>query len=166
MIDPSNPKHKDTPSEKNKFQVMVKEYQDTSGASLFYEQYETIIPISSFDHAKKYKIACEACNKFGKNLSCPPYSPYFPEYLNTQNYAKVLCIRMPQEYFRDVIQEKIYRECFRKARNILFDELLSYRKRGTCAGFFCSAHAYWRVCTLYAVLAYQQDKAARQVYRI
>lgn len=130
MVDPSNSKHTEISSEKNKFQVMVKEYRDTSGETLFYERYETIIPISSFDHAQEYKIACEACHKFGKNFACPPYSPYLPKYLDTQNYAKVLCIRMPQEYFRDVIQEKIYRECFRKARSILVDELLSYRSQG------------------------------------
>ena len=130
MVDPRQPKHIEIPPENNKFQVTLEEFEDDSGITLYYEYYETTVPISTFDHAKKYKIACEACHKFGKNLACPPYSPYFPEYLDTQNYAKVLCVRMPQEYFRNVIQEKIYRECFRKARSILIEKLLSYRKKG------------------------------------
>ena len=92
MVDPRQPKD-------SNFEVTVKEFNDASGATLYYEQYERVIPISSFDHAEKYKVACEACHKFRKNLACPPYSPYFPDYLETQSYAKVLCIRMPQEYF-------------------------------------------------------------------
>jgi len=130
MVDPMQPEHIERQSKNNKFQVTVKEYEEASGTTLYYERYEAIIPISSFDHAKKYKIACEACHTFGKNFSCPPYSPYFLEFLDAQNYAKVLCISMSQEYFRDVIQEKIYVECFRKARSILVEELLSYRKQG------------------------------------
>lgn len=141
MIDPRKPEHIETPAENNKFQVTVREYNDASGATLYYERYEAILPISSFDHAEKYKIACEACHKFGKNFACPPYSPYFLEYLDAQNYAKVLCIRMPQEYFRNEIQEKIYRKCFRKARSILVEELLSYRKQGylVAGSGFCLA---------------------------
>ena len=134
MVDPRQP-------EVNKFEVTVKEYNDASGATLYYEQYETIIPIFSFDHAEKYKVACEACHKFGKNFACPPHSPYFPNYLEKQSYAKVLCVRMPQEYFKDVIQEKIYRECFRTARRILVEKLLSYRNQGylVAGSGFCLA---------------------------
>lgn len=124
-IDPRKPKN----IEKNKFHVAVKELNEP-GATLYYERYETIMPIASLDHGRKYKIACEACHKFGKNLACPPYSPYLLEYLGEQTFAKILCIRMPQEYFRNVGQEKNYRECFRKVRGILVDELLSYRKKG------------------------------------
>lgn len=130
-----------TLAENNNFKVTVKEHEDASGTTLYYERYEAIIPISFFDHAKKYKTACEACQTFGKNFSCPPYSPYFPEFLDAQNYARVLCIRMSQEYFRNVIQEKIYLECFRKARSILVEELLSYRKQGylVAGAGFCLA---------------------------
>ena len=48
---------------------------------------------------------------------------------------------MSQEYFRNVTQEKIYRECFRKARSILVEELLSYRKQGclVAGAGFCLA---------------------------
>ena len=123
MVDPRH-------SEDNKFEIFVKEYNDESGATLYYEQYETVIPIASFDHAEKYKVACEACHKFGKNFACPPHSPYLPDYLDTQSHAKVLCVRMPQEYFKNVIQEKIYRKCFRTARSILVETLLSYRRQG------------------------------------
>ena len=141
MVDPRELERIEISPEDNIFQVAVKEYNNASGATLYYEQYETIIPISSFDYAEKYKIACEACHKFGKNFACPPHSPYFPDYLKTQRYAKVLCIRMPQEYFKDVIQEKIYKKCFRTARSILVKKLLSYRQQGySIAGSgFCLA---------------------------
>ena len=122
--------HLNSPPEKKKFEVEIKEFENSSGATLNYERYETTTPISSIVHGKKYKVACEACHKFGKNLACPPYSPGLAEYLDEQNHARIICIRMPQEYFRHVIQEEIYRECFRKARSILVEELLRYRERG------------------------------------
>jgi predicted metal-binding protein len=130
MVGPRRSEHNEIPAENNNFQVTVKEYQNVSGMTLYYERYEAVIPVSSFDHAKKYKIACEACHKFGKNFACPPHSPYLPEYLNGQSHAKVVCIRMPQEYFIDVIQEKNYRECFRTARGLLVEELVNHRKQG------------------------------------
>lgn len=141
MVDPRQSEHVEIPLKNNNIHVTVKEYKNASGVTLYYERYEAIIPVSSFDHAKKYKIACEACHKFGKNFACPPYSPYLPEYLNAQSYAKVLCVRMPQEYFRDVIQEKNYRQCFRAARGILVEELISYRKQGylVAGSGFCLA---------------------------
>ena len=147
MVNPRQPEVIETPSADKKFQVTVNEYADDTGTTLYYERYETIISVSSFDHAQKNKIACEACHKYGKNFACPPHSPYFPEYLDAQNYAKVLCIRMPQEYFRNEIQEKIYRKCFRKARSILVEELLSYRKQGylVAGSGFCLA---CKVCTV------------------
>jgi predicted metal-binding protein len=123
------------------YHVEVKECKDESGRTLFFEQYETIIPVSSFEYAEKNKMLCEACKKYGKNFACPPYSPGFKEYISTQKNAKVLSIRMPQEYFNQVIQENIYWECFKKAESILIEELLRYRGKGylIAGAGFCSS---------------------------
>jgi len=137
MVDPRQPR----PDKTNKFTVTVEEFKSGEGETLYYERFETIVPVSVLDHAKKNKIACEACHKFGKNLACPPHSPYFSEYLEGQIFAKVLCIRMPQEYFKNEIQEKIYRKCFRTARGILVEELLHSREKGyqVAGSGFCLA---------------------------
>lgn len=123
LVDPRQPV-------KKQLQVAVKEYIKSSGETLWYERYKATIPIPAIDQDKKYRVACEACHKFGKNLACPPYSPVFNEYIGTQTHAGIICIRMPQEYFKHAIQENNYRQCFRTARSILVDELLGYRSRG------------------------------------
>jgi predicted metal-binding protein len=108
----------------------VHNFTNDAGETLYYERHEAIISISSLDYAEKNKIACEACHTFGKNFACPPFSPYLPDYLDSQVYAKIVCIRMPQEYFNNIIQEKTYKECFRTAQGILVDELVRYREKG------------------------------------
>lgn len=110
--------------------VEVLEYVDDSGTALYYERFETFITGSGFDHDKIYKMACEICEKYGKNLACPPHSPTFFEYLGEVKTAKVICLRLPLEYFNHPIPEEKYRACFRKARSLLVDELLGYRNHG------------------------------------
>jgi predicted metal-binding protein len=147
MVNPRQPEVIEVQTKKKKFQVTVNEFDNGTGLTLYYERYETIIPISSFDHVQKYKIACEACHKYGKNFACPPHSPNFPEYLAAQSYAKVICVRMPQEYFRNEIQGNKYRKCFRQARSILVEELLSYRKQG----FLVAGSGFCLACDVCAV---------------
>ena len=119
---------------KKHYNVEVRERTDASGDSIVYEHFDTIIPLSKIDYADKNKIACEPCHKFGKNFACPPFSPSFKEYVGTHKYAKIICIRLPQEYFRHLIQEEIYRACFQQAREILVKELLPYREKGFLIG--------------------------------
>ena len=125
----------------NDYKVTIQEYEQTTGETLLYEKYEKIIPVSALDHAPENKIACEACHKFGRNFACPPHSPDFLDYIDRQQYAKIICIRMPQEYFSSVIQEEIYSQCFENARSILVEELLRYRKQGflVAGSGFCLA---------------------------
>jgi len=113
-----------------KYHVEVKEWRDESGNPLYFEQYEIIVPASAFEYSDSNKTACKACEKYGKNLGCPPYSPGFQEYAGSQKNAKVISIRMPQEYFNQVIQENIYWESCKKAEGILLEELLRYREKG------------------------------------
>jgi predicted metal-binding protein len=117
------------PGDELRCRVEVKEFQGETGETLYYERYEVFVPISAFEHDRKYKTACEACHKFGKNFACPPYSPSFSDYLAAQEYAKVICVRMPH-----ADQGAIDREPFRRARTILVDELMTFRKRGLLVG--------------------------------
>jgi predicted metal-binding protein len=113
-----------------KYHVEVKEYRDGQDRDFYFEQYETIIPISSIEYSDRNKAACEACRKYGKNFACPPFSPGLREFLTTQRHAKIIAVRMPQEYFRQVIQENIYWDSCEKAEALLKEELLRYREKG------------------------------------
>ncbi len=108
----------------------VLEYTDDSGAEYFIEHFETTLQISEIDSSKKYKIGCEPCKKYGKNLACPPYSPTLLEYIKDCRTAKVICYRIPLEQFPEIITEERYDAAFRKVRGLLMDELLRYRKKG------------------------------------
>jgi predicted metal-binding protein len=112
------------------FQVEIREINEESHSSLIYEWYEAVLPVNQFLHEKKFRLACETCPNYQKNLSCPPYSPYFEEYLGHLNTAKVICIRLPQEYFQDISPDRRYRRSFKKARKLLVRELLEHRGKG------------------------------------
>lgn len=60
--------------------VSVFEHTDESG-SYYIERYEQLAKVSDIEYGQGIKSSCEACKKYGANLSCPPYSPYFPEYV-------------------------------------------------------------------------------------
>ena len=113
-----------------KMEVGVLEYVDDSGNTIYYERYEGLLALADFDHGKKYKLACRGCPRYGKNLSCPPYSPTFRQYADRTKFAKVICLRFPMGSFAHLLVEERYRSCFRQARSLLVDELLEYRSRG------------------------------------
>ncbi len=111
-----------------KIDVLV--HVDDAGISYYIEKFERLYPVNKIDHDDSYKMSCEACDKYGSNLACPPYSPSFLEYVGNAKTARVICLRLPQEYFNHLVSEERYRTCFRKARNLLVDILLDYRKKG------------------------------------
>lgn len=114
----------------NDIKMDVLEYVDESGTAYYIEKFERLLPISEVEHDNSYKLSCEACKKYGKNLVCPPYSPSFLSHIENAKAAKVICLRLPQEYFNHMVSEERYRTCFRKARSLLVDILLDYRKKG------------------------------------
>ena len=117
------------------WRVDVIEYVNGFDKKYCYEHYEAVLAISDIEQGKKYKIACEACPRFGKNLACPPYSPSFLGFIEGAKTAKVICIRLPTDYFDQPTSEERYRACFRMARGLLVEELLRYREDGyTIAG--------------------------------
>lgn len=115
---------------RGQIKVEVMELSDDFGETIIYERYETEIAVSAFDHGDRFKIGCEACGRYGKNLACPPFSPSFRDYVDVNRAARVICIRIPQGQFANAIPEEQYRACFRKAKEILTSELLEARRLG------------------------------------
>lgn len=115
---------------KTPYRVQVREDYSDSRMPMPYERFETILPIARFDQDQKVKMACESCPNYRRNLSCPPYSPTFQDYLGGFNTARVICIRIPQETFQAISPEKRYFKCFQKGRSLLVKELLEYREKG------------------------------------
>ena len=107
----------------------VFEYTDKGGSKYYVERLENTVQVSEID-CDEYKVGCEACKKYGMNLACPPYSPYFPEYVKGMRTAKVICFRIPLEQFSQISTEERYSTAFKIVRGLLTGELLRYRKRG------------------------------------
>jgi predicted metal-binding protein len=103
---------------------------DANGTEYYIEHFETTIQVWEIDSSEKYKIACEPCKKYGKNLACPPYSPTLEAYTKDSKKAKIICYRIPLEQFPEIITEERYDTAFGKVRGLLTDELLRYRKKG------------------------------------
>jgi predicted metal-binding protein len=93
------------------------------------ERLEITIRVSEID-CDEHKVGCKACKKYGMNLACPPYSPYFREYVKGMRTAKVICFRIPLEQFSQISTEERYRTAFKIVRGLLTVELLRYRKEG------------------------------------
>ncbi|MDQ7788141.1 MAG: DUF2284 domain-containing protein [Thermodesulfovibrionales bacterium] len=108
----------------------VLKHSDTNGNEYYIEHFEATLQVSEIDSSEKYKVACEPCKKYSKNLACPPYSPTLSGYIKDCRTAKVICDRIPLEQFPEIITEDRYNTAFRKVRGLLTDELLHYRKKG------------------------------------
>ena len=108
----------------------VIEHTDLNGTEYYIEHFEATIEVSEIDSSEKYKVACEPCKKYGKNLACPPYSPTLEAYIKDSKQAKLICYRISLEQFPEIITEDRYHTAFRKVRGLLTDELLRYRKKG------------------------------------
>lgn len=115
-------------------QIETLEYTDGSGRRMAYERYRRTMPLSAFEHGDRFKDLCEGCPKHGKNLSCPPHSPSFLDHVGQAREARVVCIRLSQEYFSDLPARDQYHACFRQASLILLAELRSYREEGFPVG--------------------------------
>ena len=129
------------------YQVEVLEINGESPSSLVYERYEAVLPVQQFVHNPGFTLACETCPNYQKNLSCPPYSPVFEDYLNDMQTARVICLRIPQDPMEGSTPEDRYRKSFRRARGLLTRELLGFRQKGfLIAG--CGACRSCPVCAL------------------
>jgi predicted metal-binding protein len=107
--------------------VQYKKYPDRT---CYYERYETSMAMSDFEYGEEFKRYCEECNNYTKNLSCPPYSPFFPEYIGEAKEARVICLRTPLAYYNQPTIEERCDACFLEMKSLLGDELLHYREEG------------------------------------
>ena len=114
--------------------MAVCEAADFNGQVLYYERYETVVPLSTL-HLNKYKASCHACRNDETNLACPPFSPSLQTYTQGMESARLICLRLPLAYFRG--EQTTDREslCFKKVQSFLVRELIAARKAGfTIAG--------------------------------
>jgi predicted metal-binding protein len=113
-----------------KIKAEVIKYSDEWGVLLYVERLENKLKVSDMEFSQRNKKNCEACKRYGANLACPPYSPYFPEYIKDNVKARVICYRTPLEQFRSVIIEECYHAAFKKVSCLLSMELLACRNTG------------------------------------
>jgi predicted metal-binding protein len=114
--------------------VETRDYIDQSGKPLFYEHYSRIIPLAFFEFGDEIKSQCVGCPNHGGNLSCPPYSPSFLDYVGDVQQVLVICIRLSKEFFEGTTTQEKYHQCFKQAGRILVDELEMYRQKGKTIG--------------------------------
>jgi len=114
----------------------VIEHLDADGYSYMIERFERSVPVGELVHRRENKIACEACPRYARgNLACPPYSPYFPDYIGEANRAIVICYRVHMEHVREKSGEPKNRTAHMLIRKLLLEELYRYRELGyTVAG--------------------------------
>lgn len=95
-----------------------------------YERHEAIIAVSEMDFNMKNKDNCLNCPEYGKNFSCPPFSPGFNEFIGNLKRAKVICLRTPLHLFDHLPEEKRARTAYDKMSLILTDILIKERNKG------------------------------------
>lgn len=95
-----------------------------------FERYEATIPVSDFDFRIEYKNNCINCPEYGKNLSCPPYSPGFQDFIGHRKMAKIICLRTPLDYFDHLPEEKRARTAYDEMSFLLDEILMKERSQG------------------------------------
>lgn len=108
----------------------VLEHTDSKGNTYLLERFERIVPVRKVNHHRDNTILCEACHRYGKNLACPPYSPYFLDYIESSTTANIICYRIHMEQIQPVVGEPVYRTAHKTVKALIDKELLAYRKQG------------------------------------
>lgn len=107
----------------------VFEHLDPTGATYLIERLECALAVQDIP-AQRKNIGCEACDKYGLNLACPPHSPFIMDYIKDMHTASVICLRVPLEQFGQIVMEERYITAYRMVRALLNDELLGWRQKG------------------------------------
>jgi predicted metal-binding protein len=99
------------------------------GTILHFERYERFIPMAEIEHAQRFRDMCGTCPHYGKNLSCPPNTPEFIDYIGQAGLARVLCFRvfLDKPETTTVTQQMAD---LRQVSKLLSDELGYYLKLG------------------------------------
>jgi len=109
--------------------VCIIEHRDASGAEYLVERLESVMDVSDIP-CEAFIIGCEACDNYGRNLACPPHSPFVIDYAGGARSARVICLRVPLEQFHGIVMEERYRTAYRMIKAMLNDELISWREKG------------------------------------
>jgi predicted metal-binding protein len=114
-----------------KLKKQTLELIDEAGTHISYERYESVISLARFEYGDRYKRLCEPCPEYGNRFSCPPHSPYFPNYVEGARKARVICVRFDDRLFGDLASDERYlTQFFRRAGKVLVGSLLRSRKKG------------------------------------
>ncbi|MDH3974760.1 MAG: DUF2284 domain-containing protein [Deltaproteobacteria bacterium] len=95
-----------------------------------FERHEATIPVSHFDFRMQFKDNCLNCPEYGKNLSCPPHSPGFKDFIGGLEQAKVICLRLSLDKLGHLPVERRARAAHDMLSSSLTDILLKERRAG------------------------------------
>jgi predicted metal-binding protein len=110
--------------------MKVAQHMDTIEGLSHIKRHEVLLPLGEFEFSQKVKDQCLSCSTYAKNLSCPPHSPDFIDYIGNAKEAKVICMRLPLERIKDLEGEERSRAGFKTLSSLLADELLKHREEG------------------------------------
>ena len=111
------------------FRTSIIEHRDEDGRGYLIERLERVVDVADFP-SEEVNIGCEACHNYGKNLACPPFSPYLRDYIENSGTARVICLRVPLEQYHGIVMEERYRTAYRMMKGLLEEELLEWREKG------------------------------------
>ena len=99
-----------------------------AGATLQAERFEQIISVADIEHSQRFQDYCKSCPHYGKNLACPPSTPYFADYAGKSSSARVICYRISLTGAEPGVESQ--KTAHREAGQLLARELAQYLKQG------------------------------------
>jgi len=108
----------------------VIEREAGEGRTILVERLESRLGVERVPYDPDYKEGCGPCEMRGKNLACPPHSPFLPEYIAASKEVMAICFRVPLEQFPNAIPEESYWEAYNLVRDMLYEELIQWRQEG------------------------------------
>ena len=110
--------------------ISVIEHMAGEGRTVLVERLARMISEERVPYDPDYKEGCGPCEMRGKNLACPPHSPFLPEYIEGSKLVMALCFRVPLEQFPNAIPDESYWDAYNLVRDMLYEELVSWRQKG------------------------------------
>ncbi|MBI2849908.1 MAG: DUF2284 domain-containing protein [Chloroflexi bacterium] len=93
------------------------------------ERYERFLPVAEIEHSRRFQEMCRTCPRYGKNLSCPPNTPDFIEYVGESSLARIICFQIYLANPQTTTVEQQLADV-RQAGKLLAEELGLYLKQG------------------------------------
>lgn len=108
----------------------VVEHKNSAGNAYLVERMEREMLVKELPAHMDFKEGCGPCEMRGRNLACPPHSPYVLDYIDGATRTLAICFRVPMEQFSNLIPEDAYNNAYELVRDMLYDELLAWREKG------------------------------------